>query len=203
MESREDQEQEQVREYTEHIDKYRYRGSPLIKRVLSGDSTFKGEVGKFYGLFTWRVCGPMGLTNRVFSELKDKEPVKIGKFPKDLIRIIKPFSKEIFGRGFNFDVGKLSYGKLREDYLRHKNAKTKDRELSSVLKLLGFFPGIIYDLWSLEFRELQAMGTYPKPEETNYELKEFSRLDRTAEKADEFMDKHYRNHFIKEVLKNV
>jgi len=195
-----------IEQYIAKIEKY--EKNPIVQRVLAQDSSFEIEVEEFYDLSTSLVKAPKA---GVFREFNFGQ--KNRSYPSDLVEILGSFSEE------QFDITKLDYDDVREDYQRWEN-KSRQRKSGIIMvggllvASAGFVKGIDAAVdGNLKMAipvlicgvggvasYLWAMLKYPKPKGTNYEWTEYVKLIRSAEKADRFMDEHYRTHFIKKTL---
>ena len=196
-----------VDDYIKHIE--RYEKHPIVTNVLAQETTFKKEVECFYNLSMW--IDSYG--ERKFN-VGDKDLLKIGKSPIDLVEILGDFSEDLF------DTSKLQYGLVREDCQRWKNIEPRKIK-RAIICIGGMFTGLAgstFCVGSALCKDLKIAvpagvitlvgglalflgARYElEPKGTNYESKEYIKLHKSAERADEFVDKHYKNYFIKKML---
>ena len=202
-------------EYLAQVEKYEKH--PIVVSVLAQDSSFTREIENFYGLSTWLIAVPRAGIAREF-DFQEDDPQKNGKYPMDLVKILNGFSEE------PFNIGKLSYDSVREDYQRWNNPSRRLKRVvvgmgSLLTGIGGTLGGVIYGLeggnlevaipigligvGSLGVHLWALISNYPKPKGTNNELEEYVKLNDSAERADSFMGEHYKNYFIKKALATI
>ena len=185
----------QTRQYVAQIE--RHERQPIVRSVLMGDTTFEEEVQDFYDLYA----------------LETEDSMKRGRYPVDLVEILGGFSEE------PLDTSKLGYDSVRKDYMRWHAKSRKIIQDSLVMGgLLTGVGGLAACLVSATNGNPEVailggtvgvgglgasfwkLGHYPKPKGTRDEWHEYFKLLLAAEEADEFVDEHYRNYFVRKAL---
>ena len=204
MENEDLEQRERTERHNAHFDGH--LESPIVRKVLSQDASFVGEVEDFYDIRT-------GVTysNGISFDSRKEDPQKKGKYPESLVGILQDFNEE------PFDKNKLKYESVREDSERWGNKGGKEFGLfmGGILTAIGGEIGVLaaYHQHNNLIAGISAgvglLGMYglikgvrgiSHPKKTNYELQEYLRLHHTAETADNFMDKFYRTNFIRKQL---
>jgi len=202
-----------------HIE--RYEQHPIVRGVLAQDATFREEVEDFYGLTSSirRTVTPEPMAVYPSVEYREKfhlmneDPQKTGKHPESLVEILNGFVEE------PFDVSRLQYEDVREDYKRwHAPSRTARAYAIAIPTFFGSIAassgailygmnGNIENAAVLGAAAIGSFGTHiwclrnqPDPKGTNNEFHEYMRLHRNAKKADSFMQDSYRPHFIRKNL---
>lgn len=197
-----------IEQYLAQIE--RYEKHPIVANVLAQETTFEREVECFYNLSTWLY----DYGERKFN-FGDEDSLKRGKYPIDLVEILGGFSEELF------NTSKLQYGAVREDYQRWNKVVKPLKVKRAIVGVSGMLTSIVGGVTCVASAitgnyeiavSAGVVGTVglvltlggglyePKLKGTNNELKEYIKLHKSAERADGFIDKHYKNHFIKKVL---
>ncbi|MBI2043706.1 hypothetical protein HYT25_04935 [Candidatus Pacearchaeota archaeon] len=208
-------EEQKMEEYRSHLNGY--LESPIVRNVLSQDTTFKDEVEDFYDLSNWEEWTPgrSGIPSMPYTEydLGKENPNKRGTYPTNLVEIVESFSED------TFDVNKLKYEVVRKDYQRWNDSSRKGKRIALTLGgIIATVAGSVSGA-PLFFYEKSLIGgilvttgvvagyygltramNLPAPKGTNNELWEYERLHETAQEADSFVDEHYRNYFIRKAL---
>ena len=199
-----------------HIEKY--ERNPVVRRIISQNSSFEREVEDFYNLSSWVTWNRTG-AYRCFKYGKEDDQKK-GTHPIDLIDILNGFKTDI-RNGFwtestePFDSSRLDYEAVRKDYKRHYTFLTKAK--TGTVRIGGLLIGsaglglTLYGAFLSHASNVSLclaagiggliggfkMTEYePKPKGTDHELDEYIKLHESAETADKFMNEHYRAHFI-------
>lgn len=93
---------------------------PILNSVIKKETSFVGEVEGFYDMgIKSSTYSPLILKNLWFGE---EDTDKRGTFPKNLVDILDEDNEE------DFDVDKLKYDSVREDYLERKSKTNEMRK---------------------------------------------------------------------------
>ena len=216
MKMTQETEEQRIERYKAHLDGN--IESSLVRGVLSEDTTFVNEVENFYDLSAEERCieAPgIVLGSYTHFEAGERNQRKIKKSPEDLVKILQKFDEK------PFDSNKLRYKAVREDYDRWHDPSRK-KMVKRTASFLGSIAitatGSIYGASSFMndnlliggisvvaglaggYGLLRKASYLQTPKGTNNELKEYGRLRKTAGIADDFMDEHYKTHFIRGML---
>ncbi len=196
---------QKINNFIRHIENW--EGHHLVRDVIRSNRKFEKEVEDFYDLRTyWESIGGHGGIFRKF-DFKPEDTKKSGTTPKDLISILNGFEEE------TFDMNRLSYNAVREDYriwnnLFRKTAKMTLGFSSLAVGLFGGFLAAVLENFYLGV-PLAIVGfsshywtvfNYPDPKDTNGGLNEYIRLHESAEIADSFIERYYKRYFINKEL---
>ena len=158
--------------------------------------------------------------------LKEASPERRGNSPRDLADILGGFSdqpiddskigyeavREDYLRWKQMDLAEIARGEYR-NYIMSAGGSTFFAGVAGVGALfgeVGYGISIIAGLGSLVMagfshicfsdykRHMQGIGSSPPP--TTGELDEYKRLHTAAEKADNFMENHYKNYILRKLL---
>jgi hypothetical protein len=195
----------ELRRYTSHIKKY--EKYPIVRNVLTEDTTFEKQVEEFYDLDTIVKATRVGPISEF--RFRDNNSEKSGKTPKDLIEVLNEFSEKR-----PLDISKLSYNSVRNDYLLQERFRKKTMLARTMITVGGIAltgEGILLSLmgnpylgtplaisswWGLVW----GLINWPTPKDSNKEFDEYLKLIKSTWNADSFVKKHYRNYFIKKCL---
>ncbi len=181
----------------------------LIKKVIAKETSFEREIENFYKISTWIRVIPRGGIIREYNFIEEESEITKG-VPKNLINTIQNFNEE------NFDLEKLGYASVRDDY---KRWHSPSRKCISRIAVYGVLSTIILGgvgcssgisdgnlITAISGGIIGAGGIVglitmiyktPEPKSTNYELREFVKLQDSAKSADFFMNNVYRDYFVK------
>ena len=200
----------------------KHEQNPIVKRVLCEGTSFEKLVEDFYDLSTRLDVVGKGVVRRY--ELKE-DKLKTGA-PTDLITILSGFSTERFDEAklhytYVRDDYQRWYSPSRESQQTFRMVSGISGLLASCSAIAALIVPLIAppDHYTDIISKLKiplglvAMGGYAtyiwslisyntsEPEGTDHSLLEFLKLHASAESADDFMRKTYRQHFINKTLK--